>query len=59
MPVLVGQHTSLTKLHYQGFSDEVENNEMPILEEKNNGSIFEVIDTGNIHTSYAANLIKN
>lgn len=31
MPVLVGQHTSLTKKHYQGFSSEVENNEMPIL----------------------------
>lgn len=59
MSVLIGQHTSNTKLHYQGFSDEVENNEMPVLTEINNGSIFEVIDTGNIHTSYAANIIKN
>ena len=49
MSVLIGQHTSNTKLNYQGFSNEVENNEMPILEEKNNGSIFEVIDTGDIY----------
>ena len=32
---------------------------MSVLVEINKGSIFEVIDTGNIHTSYAANLIKN
>ena len=49
MSVLVGQHTSLTKLHYQGFSDEVENDTMPILEEKNNGSIFEVLDSNDVY----------
>ena len=51
MSVLIGQHTSNTKLIYQGFSTEVEEETMPVL--------VEIIDTGNIHTSYAANLIKN
>jgi hypothetical protein len=37
MAVLVGQHTSLTKLHYQGSTAAVTN----------------------VHTSYAANIIKN
>ena len=59
MSVLIGQHTSNTKLIYQGSSTEVEEETMPVLAEINNGSIFEVIDTGNIHTSYSSNIIKN
>ena len=49
MSVLIGQHTSNTKLIYQGFSTEVEEETMPVLAEINNGSIFEVIDTGDIY----------
>lgn len=55
MSVLIGQHTSNTKLHYQGFSDEVENDTMPILEEKNNGSIFEVLDTNDVYVWHIDN----
>ena len=40
MSVLIGQHTSNTKLIYQGFSTEVEEETMPVLAEINNGSIL-------------------